>query len=137
MQAAPIYLDYNATTPVDPAVLEAMLPYLRDQFGNPSSQHRYGQQVREAIAQARLEVARLIGAQPDEILFTSGGTESTNHALKGAATAALDRGAPARRQVVVSAIEHPATVETAGALTRFTLVVARAGPQARARRERW
>jgi cysteine desulfurase len=123
MDAAPIYLDYNATTPVDPGVLEAMLPYLRNHFGNPSSQHRYGQEVRAAIIQARSEVARLIGAQPDEILFTSGGTESTNHALKGAATAALDRGEPAHRQVVVSAIEHPATLEAAGALKRFGFAV--------------
>ncbi len=123
MYPAPIYLDYNATTPVDPAVLEAMLPYLRAQFGNPSSQHYYGQEVREAITQARSEVARLIGAEPDEILFTSGGTESTNHALKGAAAAALDRGELAQRQVVVSAIEHPATIEAARALERCGLRV--------------
>jgi cysteine desulfurase len=123
MDAAPIYLDYNATTPVDPAVLDAMLPYLRTEFGNPSSQHRYGQEVRAAIIQARSEVARLIGAQLDEILFTSGGTESTNHALKGAAMAALDRGERAHRQVVVSAIEHPATLEAASALKRFGVAV--------------
>ena len=119
MQAAPIYLDYNATTPIDPAVLEAMLPYLRDRFGNPSSQHAYGQAVRGALARARLDVADLIGAHSDEILFTSGGTESTNAALKGAAIAALDRNETSRRQIVVSAIEHPATLETAHALARF------------------
>lgn len=119
MQPAPIYLDYNATTPVDPAVLEAMLPYLRGRFGNPSSQHAYGQDVRAAIADARSEVANLIAAQADEVLFTSGGTESTNHALKGAAFAALDRGETIRRQVVVSAIEHPATIEAAHSLKRF------------------
>jgi cysteine desulfurase len=123
MDAAPIYLDYNATTPVDPAVLDAMLPYLRTEFGNPSSQHRYGQEVRAAIIQARSEVARLIGAQTDEVLFTSGGTESTNHALKGAAMAALDRGERAHRQVVVSAIEHPATLEAASALKCFGVAV--------------
>lgn len=119
MSATPIYLDYNATTPVDPAVLEAMLPYLRDRFGNPSSQHAYGQAVRGALAQARTDVADLIGARSDEILFTSGGTESTNAALKGAAIAALDRGETARRQIIVSRIEHPATLATAQALTRF------------------
>lgn len=118
----PIYLDYNATTPVDPAVLEAMLPYLRDRFGNPSSQHAYGQAVRSALDEARADVAALLGAGSAEILFTSGGTESTNAALKGAAIAALDCG-DARRQVVVSAIEHPATLEAASALRRFGFVV--------------
>jgi cysteine desulfurase len=119
MSATPIYLDYNATTPIDPAVLEAMLPYLRDRFGNPSSQHAYGQAVRGALAQARTDVADLIGARSDEIVFTSGGTESTNAALKGAAIAALDRGESARRQIIVSRIEHPATLATAQALARF------------------
>lgn len=119
MSATPIYLDYNATTPIDPAVLEAMLPYLRDRFGNPSSQHAYGQAVRGALAQARTDVADLIGARSDEIVFTSGGTESTNAALKGAAIAALDRGKSARRQIIVSRIEHPATLATAQALARF------------------
>ena len=119
MSVTPIYLDYNATTPVDPAVLEAMLPYLRDRFGNPSSQHAYGQAVRGALAQARTDVADLIGARSDEIVFTSGGTESTNAALKGAAIAALDRGESARRQIIVSRIEHPATLATAQALARF------------------
>ena len=119
MAAQPIYLDYNATTPIDPVVLEAMLPYLRDRFGNPSSQHVFGQAVRGALDEARADVAGLIGARPDEILFTSGGTESTNTALKGAATAALDRGDSSRRQIVVSAIEHPATLEAAHALELF------------------
>jgi len=118
-----IYLDYNATTPVDSAVLEAMLPYLRERFGNPSSQHAYGRSACEALDLARAEVAALIGAQPDEIVFTSGGTEATNHALKGLAFAA-----PAgsdRPQVVVSAVEHPATLETARFLERvgFKLTV--------------
>ena len=119
LERGPIYLDYNATTPVDPAVLEAMLPFLRERFGNPSSQHAYGQAVRGALADARAAVAALIGAQSDEMLFTSGGTEATNAALKGAAIAALDRGETRGRQIVVSAIEHPATLEAAHALERF------------------
>ena len=123
MPIAPIYLDYNATTPIDPAVLEAMLPYLRDRFGNPSSQHAYGQAVAGALDAARAEVARLIGAERGEILFTSGGTESTNAALKGAAFAALDRGESSCRQIVVSAIEHPATLEAAHALERFGFAI--------------
>lgn len=123
MAATPIYLDYNATTPIDAEVLGAMLPYLRDQFGNPSSQHAYGQAVRGALDQARAEVARLVGARTDEILFTSGGTESTNAALKGAAIALLDRGDTTRRQIVVSAIEHPATLEAANALRLFGFTV--------------
>jgi cysteine desulfurase len=117
MPERPIYLDYNATTPVDPRVLDAMLPYLRTEFGNPSSQHGYGLPARTAIARAREEVAALIGASPDEITFTSGGTESTNHALKGLATAS--RAALGDRdEIVISTIEHPATVETTQALAR-------------------
>jgi cysteine desulfurase len=114
----PIYLDYNATTPVDPAVLEAMLPICVP-FGNPSSQHAYGQAVRDAVQRARAEVAELIGADADEVLFTSGGTEATNSALKGLAFMALKRSEPNRRRIVISAIEHPATIETAHALEVF------------------
>jgi cysteine desulfurase len=102
--AQPVYLDYNATTPVDPIVLKAMLPYLCDEFGNPSSAHALGRRARDAIEAARAEVAGLIGAMPDEILFTSGGTESSNVAIRGAASAN-----PARNVVVTTAIEHPAT----------------------------
>jgi cysteine desulfurase len=119
----PIYLDYNATTPIAPEVLEAMLPYLRDAFGNPSSQHALGAPARQAVLTARTEVAGLLGAAPEEIVFTSGGTEATNHALKGLAVRALDANS-ARRQIVVSAIEHPATLETAHALERFGFTVA-------------
>ena len=125
----PIYLDYNATTPVAQTVLEAMLPYLRGAFGNPSSQHAYGIAVRAAVAEAREHVARLIGAQAGEIVFTSGGTESTNHALKGLALNAMQIGVPAR-QIVVSAVEHPATLETAAALQRFGFRVAKIGVDA-------
>lgn len=102
--AKPVYLDNNGTTPVDPAVLKAMLPYLGDEFGNPSSAHALGRRARDAVEAARAEVASLIGASPDEILFTSGGTESSNIAIRGAASAN-----PARRAIVTTAIEHPAT----------------------------
>ncbi len=104
MSAAPIYLDYNATTPVDPAVLDAMLPYLRGEFGNPSSAHGLGSHAHDAVEAARAEVAALIGAAPDEIVFTSGGTEASNIAIRGAV-----RVDDTRRDVVTSTIEHPAT----------------------------
>jgi cysteine desulfurase len=100
----PIYLDYNATTPIDPAVLTAMLPYLSDEYGNPSSAHALGRRAREAVEAARAEVASLIGALPDEILFTSGGTEANNIAIRGTVSASRARGA-----IVTTAIEHPAT----------------------------
>jgi cysteine desulfurase len=99
-----IYLDYNATTPVDPAVLDAMLPYLRSEFGNPSSAHGFGSRAHDAVEAARGEVAALIGAAPDEIIFTSGGTEASNIAIRGAVR--IDG---TRRNVVTSTIEHPAT----------------------------
>src|SRR5947209_5548574 len=85
----PIYLDYNATTPLDPAVISAMLPYLKDHFGNPSSTHVYGRTSHEAVETARREVAGLFGAQPDEIVFTGGGTEASNQALKGVVFGAM------------------------------------------------
>jgi cysteine desulfurase len=101
-----IYLDHNATTPVDPAVLDAMLPFLREQFGNPSSSYPLGRRARDAIENARAEVAALIGAQADEITFTSGGTEASNIAIRGAA-----KRDPQRTTIVTTAIEHPATEE--------------------------
>jgi cysteine desulfurase len=100
----PVYLDCNATTPVDPDVLKAMLPYLCDEFGNPSSAHALGRRARDAVEAARAEVASLIGAMPDEILFTSGGTEANNIAIRGIAS--TNR---ARSAIVTTAIEHPAT----------------------------
>lgn len=100
----PIYLDYNATTPVDAAVLDAMLPYLRGEFGNPSSAHGLGSRAHEAVEAGRAEVAALIGAAPDEIIFTGGGTEASNIAIRGAVR--IDG---ARRDIVTSTIEHPAT----------------------------
>jgi len=99
-----IYLDYNATTPVDPDVVDAMLPYLRAEFGNPSSAHALGRRAHDAIEKARNEVAALIGASPDEIIFTSGGTEASNIAIRGGGTTR-----PRRRAVVTTNIEHPAT----------------------------
>ena len=103
----PIYLDYNATTPHDPEVIAAMRPYLEGRFGNPSSSHAYGRAAREAVELAREQVAAVLGAQPDEIVFTSGGTESNNHALKGVALARREQG----RHLITSAIEHPAVLE--------------------------
>ena len=106
--ARPIYLDYNATTPIDPEVLEAMLPYFREHFGNPSSNYAYGEQAKEAVIKAREKVAELIGSEPDEVVFTSGGSESDNHAIIGTALANMKKG----RHIVTSRIEHPAVLET-------------------------
>lgn len=100
-----IYLDHNATTPIDPRVFEAMKPYLTDLFGNPSSIYRAGQDVRKVVEDARDTLAGLLGATPREIYFTSGGTESDNTAIKGIA---LNRGSG---HIITSAIEHPAVIE--------------------------
>jgi len=103
----PIYLDYNATTPHDPEVIAAMRPHLEEVFGNPSSGHWYGAQPREAVIQARRQVASLLDCRPDEIVFTSGGTESNNHAVKGVANAYRHKG----NHIITSRIEHPAILE--------------------------
>ncbi len=108
----PIYLDHNATTPVAPEVFDAMLPWLREHFGNPSSSHAYGRRAAQAVAQARAQVAGLIGAQPQEIVFTGCATEANNLALLGMARAA----SPSRRHLVISSIEHPAVAAPATAL---------------------
>ncbi len=100
----PIYLDYNATTPVAPEVLAAMLEALRDGWGNPSSAHAYGRRARAAVERAREQVAALLGCAPDEVLFTSGGTESDNAAILGVADARSLHG----RHVVISRVEHAA-----------------------------
>ena len=100
-----IYLDHNATTPLAPVVAEAMEPYLGAEFGNPSSEHALGRRARQAVDEARTAVAALIGAAASEIVFTSGGTESNNLAIRGVAA----QGPPARRRIVTSAVEHPAT----------------------------
>lgn len=110
-----IYLDYNATTPTDPAVTEAMLPFLREQYGNPSSNHAKGRPVGDAIEAARASVARLINAKPEEIFFTSGGTEASNWAIKGTAFANASRG----DHIVTISVEHPATLEPLAWLERF------------------
>jgi cysteine desulfurase len=113
--ARTIYLDHHATTPVDPAVAVAMLPYLTEKFGNPSSrQHVLGQEAHAAVEEARAHVARLIGAEPGDIVFTSGATESDNLAVRGAAHAPGSRG----RHIVTTAIEHPAVLEPCRTLER-------------------
>ena len=118
----PVYLDYNATTPVDPAVFAAMRPYLEQEFGNPSSGHAYGQTARKAVEHARRQVSELLGAEPDEIVFTGGGSEADNLAICGVAFARRDRG----RHIVTTAVEHPAVLHTCRYLERrhgFTLTV--------------
>ncbi len=110
MTAPPIYLDYNATTPVDPRVAEAVAEATLELFGNPSSPHRTGRRAREAVDRARSQVAAAIGCAADEIVFTSGGSESNNHALRGVLSA---RGGG---HLVTSAVEHPAVLQPAIAL---------------------
>ncbi len=110
-----VYLDYNATTPLAPEVLEAVIAASRDQFGNASSVHYFGQRAKAAMDEARSAVAALIRADPSEIVFTSGGTESDNFAIRGAADA-LEPGG--RRHLVASAIEHEAVLNTLKALSR-------------------
>jgi len=110
----PIYLDYAATTPLDPRVLEAMQPYFAEGFGNPSSVHGFGQRAEAALEEARGKMAALLNAQPEEIVFTSGGSESDNLALRGAALAAREqRGAT---HLLISPVEHDAVSKTAGQL---------------------
>jgi len=103
----PIYLDYNATTPIDPEVAAAMQPYLVEYFGNPSSAHWYGQQTKKAVETARQQVAALLQCHPHEVIFTSGGSEANNHAIKGVAFAHRERGT----HIITTTIEHPAVTE--------------------------
>ena len=110
----PIYLDHNATTPVHPEVVEAMLPWLKEHFGNPSSTHVYGRRTHEAIEAAREQVAALLGCKTEEVFFTSGGTEANNLAILGSAAASAER----RKHVVTSAVEHPATARPCDRLER-------------------
>jgi cysteine desulfurase len=115
MTATPVYLDHAATTPVRSEVLEAMLPYLTDQgFGNPSSSHRFGRAARAGIEQARKEIAQAVVAEPNQVIFTSGGTEADNLGIIGASLAARDRGGEVC--AVVSAIEHKAVLAAAHAV---------------------
>lgn len=104
--ATPIYLDYNGTTPHAPEVISAMRPFLENAFGNPSSNHWYGIRPKRAVEQARRQVAALLGCAPAEVVFTSGGTESNNHAIRGAAANLSGRG----RHIITSTVEHPAVL---------------------------
>ena len=115
LTGAPIYLDYNATTPVDPRVVAAMLPHLTTYFGNPSSSYAYGAEAKAALAAAREQVAAFIGARPAEIVFTGSGSEANLLALRGAALAA----GRTRTHVITQATEHPAVLETCHALNRL------------------
>ena len=103
-----IYLDHNATTPVRPEVLEAMIPYLTEHFGNPSSFHRFGQEAKKGIEEAREHVADLVGCRPSEIVFTGGGTAADNLAIQGAIRGRRGKG----RHVITSSIEHSAVLNT-------------------------
>lgn len=103
----PIYLDYNATTPIHPQAAEAMQPFLGEMFGNPSSSHQFGVQTKLAVAQAREQLAQLLNCSTEEIIFTSGGSESNNYAIKGIAYQLKNKG----RHIITSAIEHPAVSE--------------------------
>jgi len=113
--APPIYLDYNGTTPMDPHVIEAMEPFLETEFGNPSSNHWYGIVPKKAVETAHRQVAGLLDCSPGEIIFTSGGTESNNHAIKGIARAYRAKG----NHIITSRIEHPAVLEVCRFLEGF------------------
>jgi cysteine desulfurase len=110
----PIYLDHNATTPVRPEVLEAMLPYYRERFGNPSSIHWAGRQVKGAVEEAREQVARLVNCLPVEVVFTSCGSEADNMAIKGVASASRQKG----NHIITTRVEHPAVLQTCQHLER-------------------
>lgn len=108
-----IYLDHSATTPLDPLVLEAMVPYFQGIFGNASSVHSFGREARAVLEESRERIARVIGARNDEVFFTSGGTEADNYAVKGVARSGARRG---RNRIIVSAIEHHAVIHAAESL---------------------
>ena len=110
-----VYLDYSATTPIDPRVLAAMMPLFAETFGNASSVHAFGREARSILETSRERVARCIGAKADELFFTSGGTESDNYALKGVAVAARKKG---KNHIIISAIEHHAVLHPANSLRR-------------------
>jgi cysteine desulfurase len=127
-----IYLDHNATTPVLPEVVDAMLPFLREHFGNPSSGHAAGRAARAAVETAREQVASLLGCSPDEVVFTSGGTEANNLAIWGVAQAAP----PGRRGIVTSQIEHPAVAASCSWLEGLGWRVRRAAVDGQGRTRR-
>ncbi|MBW8868888.1 MAG: aminotransferase class V-fold PLP-dependent enzyme, partial [Acidobacteria bacterium] len=113
------YFDHNATTPPDPIVVEAVARALKEDFGNPSSVHHFGQRAKAILDDARTAVGALIGGEPAEVVFTSGGTESDNMALRGAAEAiAAASAATPRRHIITSSIEHEAVLNTVKALAR-------------------
>ncbi len=105
--AHPVYLDYNGTTPHAPEVIGAMGPFIETEFGNPSSSHWYGIKPKKAVEAARLQVAGMLNCRADEVFFTSGGTESNNHAIKGTARALKNKG----RHIITTTVEHPAVLE--------------------------
>src|SRR6266436_5381802 len=123
-----VYLDYNATTPVEPEVLDAMLPFFSGEFGNAASIHTPGQRARAAVETAREQVAALIGARPPEIVFTSGGTESDNHAIFGVVGQAFLPGSCSRNadsfpHIITTAIEHEAVLNACQALEKHAVRV--------------
>ena len=107
-----VYLDYNATTPIDPRVFEAMIPYMKEEFGNPSSIHSYGRAGKAALDSSREQIAELLGARPKEIVFTSGGSESNNFAIKGIAFLLREKG----NHLIATQVEHTSVLETFGYL---------------------
>jgi cysteine desulfurase len=113
-----LYLDNAATTPVRPEVLEAMMPYLTRWYGNPSSHHTVGEAAAEALADARVRVARVLGLRPADVVFTSGGTEANNLAIKGIAIAAAQRREDGRVHVITTPIEHESVLESVAYLER-------------------
>ncbi len=115
LEGGPIYLDYNATTPVDPGVVEAMFPYLSLHFGNPSSTHRYGLETKRAVSTAREQVAALLGCSPAEITFTGGGSEGDNLAIRGVALAKRGYG----KHIITQVTEHPGVINLCHALERL------------------
>lgn len=115
LREGPIYLDYNATTPIDPRVAEACLPFLTEHFGNPSSGHAYGRTAQAAVVAARGQVAELLDCAPDEIVFTSGGSDSDTLAIRGTALAHRDRG----DHIITQATEHPAILAVCESLGRL------------------
>ena len=110
-----IYLDYNATTPIDPLVAEAMLPFVHGLFGNPSSGHSFGVAAREGVDTARAQVASMLGCTVDDLIFTSGGTEANNHAIRGVVSAYREQG----NHIITTAVEHPAVTEVCRYLERY------------------
>src|SRR5712692_3677428 len=115
LRDGPIYFDYNATTPVDPVVVEAMLSYLSIHFGNPSSSHSYGHVAHQVVDYARAQVAQLLGCIPTDITFTGGGSESDNLAIRGIALAYQHKG----NHIITQVTEHPEVLNTCRALERL------------------